>query len=306
MVELNGNVYLIYSVGYGQTVYFNLNVAVAYNTTIAAIVTGYEGALNTPINQSQPNGAPYSGVNQPIQQYDVGTGTNANPIAGNWTPLATSAGYAAAQRSSNTIIGSTAGDICDSYDNSTVWGADQWASVMVKRPASTTSQVGISLRQNTSGAATAYRFYWTYSSGSGGVGTWFIDKLVAGVTTNLATGALTVSDNDVLMAAVVGTNLMFFYNGLQFVAVTDTSISSGAAGFALMPVTSTANAVLQNWQGGSFRNPANGTGHRDFYTEKCWFQWKSGRWTFHHCLQQQRDSGKLSRPVSAGHCRSGK
>jgi|SRR5580658_222029 hypothetical protein len=241
ILAANGNLYLFYSSGFASTADFLVNLAIATNTTFSQLVGSYEGVLD----------APFSGtisLNLNTLALDNFTRANANPIGGNWTPLATVSGFLAAQLASNLAEPSAAGN-ADSWWNALTWGNDQWSEVTVA--ACVSSYVGISLRQSTAGAVTAYRLFWNGTLGASG--TWTIQKVVANTFTTLASGSLTLNAGDSLLGVVVGSNLLFYWNGYLFAAATDSAIASGAAGFMLATAGAVTAASINSWKGGQFQ-----------------------------------------------------
>jgi hypothetical protein len=219
------------------------NAAIAYNTTLAQLVSTYIGVIGAPIS-----GSPAINLDQ--LGSDPGTGTNANPIGGNWTQLASGGGFGPAQRLSNLIEAATV-DTADSYWNALTWADDQWSQITVAA-CSASSFIGVILRANTSGVASAYRVIWTGTLGS--PGTWHIQTLINGVATNIQSGTgVTVNVGDTIMGACNGPNIWFYWNGILLGTVVDSTFTSGAAGFMLLPVTSVSNAQISAWSGGSFR-----------------------------------------------------
>jgi Chitobiase/beta-hexosaminidase C-terminal domain len=244
-----GNCYLYFSITIaGVPTGGGISAAIAFNTTLAQLVSGFEGVNGLPIS-GFPN------LNLNTLASDPGTGANANPIGGNWTPLATSGGFVAAQRSSNLIEPSATGS-ADSWWNALTWNPNQWAMVTVAT--CTGSSVGVSLRQNTSGVITAYRMYWTGTLGSGG--TWSIQKEINGTPTTLASATgITLNVGDTLMGVVNASNLEFYWNGFLVGCAIDTSIAIGAAGFLVSSAVAAADAQISAWSGGNYEAPpANG------------------------------------------------
>ena len=195
-------------------------------------------------------------VPYPLGSLDLNTlasdSFSANDIA-NWTQLSSASGWGAAQITGNTMEAATVVN-ADSWWNACTWLPDQWSRITVAACAG--SSIGVSLRQNTSGTATSYRLYWTGTLGS--AGTYYIDKEISGISTNLFSGALTVSTNDVLLGVAIGTNIYFYQNAFLVMAVSDSSIANGAAGVLLAPASAIANAQISAWSGGNFNNQYNG------------------------------------------------
>jgi Chitobiase/beta-hexosaminidase C-terminal domain len=217
-------------------------LAIAPNVTLAQLVAGYEGVRNVPFDLSD--------LNLNTQASDNFTRSNANPIGGNWTP--TVAGNTS-QIASNLVEPSAITNNNDSYWNGFTWDNDQWARVTVTTCAAN-SAVGVSLRQSTSGADTCYRFIWVGTLGTSG--TFFIQKRIAGVLTNLQSGPLTLNVGDTIQGAVIGTNLWMYQNRriVNTAPLTDSSITSGSGGFAVTAVTTVTNAQVSSFVGGNFQD----------------------------------------------------
>lgn len=242
LVSANGNLYMYFSAdsdginGVGRVI----NVATAPSMTVAQLVSSFEGIVNIPI----PDGL---GLQLNTLASDTFQRANANPIAGNWSPLLVGQ---TAQLLSHTVTSSVAGTPGDSYWNAIVWGADQWSKITVG-PMVTGSFVGASVRENTSGVQTAYRFVWGGTTGTSG--TYFFQKVVAGAFTTIDSNALTVNVGDTLTICAVGTQISTYWNQVLISTVTDSGIATGAAGFEVDAVGSVNSAAITAWSGGNFQ-----------------------------------------------------
>jgi hypothetical protein len=246
MVSALGNLYLMYDLGTDGSEGV-VNVAVASNTTVAQLVTTYEGVV----------GAPSSGnpsLNLTTLATDPGTGTNANPAGGNWT---TNPNYFAIQRNSNLLEPSstTAGDRAGiAYWNPISWSNDQWASVVAAASASSSTAVAVSLRQAVP-AKTLYYIDWAGELGT--TGGWNIVKIVAGTATTLqnGSGSLKMSVGDTLMGVVNGSLIYCYWNGALIGVASDSSITSGEAGIYIQgDGISTSDAAVSSWSAGFFQS----------------------------------------------------
>ncbi len=239
LVEANGNVYLYATyTSNGADAEYNVECFIAYNTTIAQLVASNQGLIDVPV----PADISATLSTQISDSF-------ASSLSANWHQLSSASGFCAARwLSANKIGAVTVGDNADSYNNAQTWYQDQWAQITVETCAAG-STVGVSLRQNTSGTATAYRFYWTGTAGS--PGTFKIDYCAAGVSTTLGTGTITVALGDTLAAAVIANNLMFYQNGYLLDVVQDSNITSGSPGFLVNPVSSTTNAAIGSFASGN-------------------------------------------------------
>ena len=246
LISVNGTLYLFYtavadgSTGSGYVV----NMATANSTSLAQLIQTYEGIIDIPI--------PFSTLQLSALASDNFNRANANPIGGNWTQLSTAAGFQPAQIVSNQVEGTIAGDNSDSWYNAVPWPNDQWAKITVEA-CTASSYVGVSLRQNEGGTLTAYRYYWNGTAG--GTGTFSAQGVVAGrlaVVINV-TGAK-VNDGDVLLASIIGSQMSLYQNG-NLIGTGQRHVesrASGAAGFAIAPITAVTNAALGVWSGGKF------------------------------------------------------
>jgi hypothetical protein len=223
---------------------------IASSTTLAQLVTGYEGVVNVPI--------PQSSVNLTTLGSDVfarsGPGMGAN-----WTNITTTGSWGGTQIASSGVVEALAtSSSAQSFYSAASWPNDQWASVTILADTGV-SVAGVILRQATSGVATAYRLYWRADNT-----TWYIDKYVNGSQINLSgttSGTITFSSGDVLTGAIIGTNLYIYKNGFLLATCADggTPIASGAAGIILYAAADVANAQISTWTGGGFQSaPDNG------------------------------------------------
>lgn len=239
IVEANGNLYMFATASYNGATAYEVATYIAPNMTLAQLVAGGEGLLDIPIPTALSTQLP-----------TTASDGFASSLSSQWAQLSTASGFCAAQwLSANEIGAVTTGADADTWNKSVTWYPNQWAQVTVK--ACTGSSVGVSLRQNMSGQATAYRFYWTGTAGTSG--TFYIDLVNSGVVTHLVSGSTTVNLGDTLTGVVIANNLTFYQNGLLLAAVVqDSTIASGAAGFTVNAASSTANAAIGSFVGGSF------------------------------------------------------
>lgn len=179
---------------------------------------------------------------------------DANPLDGSWTQLASGGGFGPAQLVSNAVEGASAGVNADSWFNGISWPNDQWAQITVIGLSN--SFIGISLRQSTSGAETAYRFVFGQGSTGGSV-PYIIQLANAGSFSTLRSGSATLNNGDLISAEAIGTTLNFYVGASLIDSVSDATIASGAAGFMIAPISSTGNAILDDFSGGSFSAAGN-------------------------------------------------
>lgn len=225
-----------------------IGAAKAANTTFAQLVTGYEGVSNVPI--------PW-GLGTPLQLATQATDNfnraDQNPIAGNWTQVSSLSGFGQAQLSGNQVIANVAGTRASYWWNAQSWNADQWASIKVTTCLAN-SNLGVSLRNSTSGAATCYMCLFLGTAGS--AGTIRIQKFVTGTFTSLFSATnFTVNLGDIITGSVIGTQLSMYVNGNLWLTGTDGSIASGAAGWVVNGTTLNTNAAIDDWVGGNISTP---------------------------------------------------
>lgn len=245
IISALGNCYLFYTAssnGSSGTTY-TVNAAIAPSTTLAQLVTTFEGVQNIPIS-SNP------GLNLQVLASDDFNRPDGS-LGANWT-LLNFTNFVPAQIVSHKVTSTAAGGNCDSWYNAIAWPNDQWSQVTVNTCLAS-SFVGISLRQVSAGSSsTAYRIYWNGTTGSSG--TWNIQRLQFGTFTTLASGSLTLNIGDTLLGAVVGSNILLYWNRLLIAVISDSALTSGNAGLLVIPVTTISNAAISAWSGGSFQN----------------------------------------------------
>lgn len=240
-VVANGNIYLYYTYTQTSGAEIRVDAALASGFTPAQLTATYEGVFNVPFT-----GLPSLNLNTLAS--DPGTGANANPIAGNWSPRV--AGDTA-QRLSNVINASAVATPADSYWNALTWNADQWSQITINNETNG-SFLGPAVRISTGGVATAYRLIVEGGTGSGA--SLAVQSQVTGTSTNLATLPFTISVGDTIMAVVIGTNLLVYWNGYLIYNASTSSIASGAAGFELQGTTLVTNSGISAWSGGNFQS----------------------------------------------------
>jgi hypothetical protein len=188
---------------------------------------------------------------------------DANPIGGNWTPLSTTGLWTVAQLISDEVYGTVVvpvgdGIASDSFYNAVTWPNDQWAETTIGSLLNF-GTVGVSLRMATDGSQNEYSFI---VQGDGvHQGSWEIQAVNGGAFTVLASGFLpTTAAGDIVRGEVQGNVLRMFYNGTLLGEVTDSSISSGAAGFAIEPSSvAVTDVAISSWRGGSILQFGNAT-----------------------------------------------
>lgn len=248
----DGSMHLYYDSGCDFGIQVGISAAVIPHTTLSQLVASNEGVFNVPVS-----GFPQ--LNLLTLASDPGTGPNANPIGGNWSPLAVSGAFGTAQRISNTFESSSTGaPNSDSYWNAITWGADQWSQSTVC--VNNGVFVGADSRMSTTGAITAYRMYWNGTLGNSG--TLAIQREVAGTATTLFSNTgLTVNVGDTIMNVTIGNVIYYYWNGYLIGSVSDSTNTTGAVGFQMASgAGSVANAAICAWSGGTFQSTSASIG----------------------------------------------
>jgi hypothetical protein len=174
------------------------------------------------------------------------TRANENPLSdgGNWTQFASTAIFGTAKLVSNNAEAASLTN-ADMVWTGATWPADHWSEVTAA--ATNASYIGACVRVNI-GAFTSYRLYWQGTLG--GSGTLTIQKWNAGTATVLVTTSATVNVGDKIRAVALGSWLFLLLNGIQQLAVKDTSFATGSAGLIITPVTAITDTRLSGWSGG--------------------------------------------------------
>lgn len=224
----------------------------ASNMTPAQVVNTYEGVQNYPIPNDKLSSQLITLASDNFQR------ANANPIGGNWTPLLAADKAQIVSDAVNPSAISTPGD---SFWNALSFPNDQWAQVTVGAISGTTSFVGPAVRMNTSGTQSDYRVNWG-GAATGAAGTIALQKYVSGTFTSLQSRALTLNVGDTITLSAIGQDLAVYWNNFLVLATTDSSLTSGAAGFSIYSGVATADAVITAWSGGNFQSipPISSTG----------------------------------------------
>lgn len=170
---------------------------------------------------------------------DSATGSNANPIGGNWTTMG---GEADMQRLGNTFTPSVTGADCAARNTSVSVGANQYAQakVTVTGTAGAGSGIGVGLRMS-SGARTYYRLVIDHAASNNVE----LCKFVAGTFTSIwIRTSGTWSNGAMLRLEAEGTTLRAYLDGIQIGAnVTDASIASGDTGIAYSSAETSASLI---------------------------------------------------------------
>jgi hypothetical protein len=256
LVSANGNLYFYWTKTNDGIANGGIQAALASSTTLAQLVTGWEGVLN----------APFCAVPS-LNFTTLGSDNFARSGPGmgaNWTNITTTGAWDGTQIVSSGIVEALNTSVSgQSFYSGATWPNDQWCQVTV--PAcSGTSVVGGILRQDTSGAATCYRFYWCGVLGTSG--TMIVDKYVGGTSHSSDLGAntiagITLNVGDTITGVIVGTKLYVYWNNYLILSCIDTGtpIASGAAGILIYTAGPLADAQISAWSGGGLQAvPDNG------------------------------------------------
>lgn len=175
---------------------------------------------------------------------DSFTGSDANPIGGNWTTV-TSEG--ALKRVSNTCAPASLSSDSGARNTAATWPNDQYSQCKVT-VSGTDAQSGIGPACRIASAAeTLYRVVIN-SAGSNNV---TLAKIVATAYTQIWTRTASFTNGDLVRLEAQGTTLRVFIAGTQVgTDTTDSSISSGAAGIGYSSASSSAS--VDDWEGGDF------------------------------------------------------
>ena len=251
LVEANGNVYLYFSAkSAGQNANNSvINCAIAYSTTIPELVGTYEGMYDVPFITKAGLALNLTQTASDNFQRD-----NANPISGQWTELNTGdSNYTTAQLTGNFVQSNAASKGSSYWYNGVSFNSDQWTQVTIAA-CQANSYVGVTLRASTSNATTCYTVLFYGATGS--AGKLSIGKYLNGSYTDISGELATpvVNVGAVLTASVIGQTIAAYINGDLVATVTDTSITSGSAGFYLYPSNAANYAAISSFAAGSVNN----------------------------------------------------
>lgn len=230
IVEVNGKSYMFY----GCT------------ASGAASGSGFQIALattNQPISQVVKQAADSGDL--PIQL--ASDNFQRGSLGANWTQ----ASHGGMTIASNVAVPATTGAVDGASYNAITWPNDQYSEVT----AGTGFKAGAGANFifplcRVGGTPAAPTYYVAFVENSGTV---FIEKTVAGTTTNLTNPAITitVNDGDVYRLEVVGTTITFYQNGIPIQSQTDASITSGPAGMGSQAAATASLAPISLWAGGA-------------------------------------------------------
>lgn len=181
------------------------------------------------------------------------TRANENPLSdgGKWSTLVESVSNPM-QVVSNAAEATVANARNTSYLSGVSLPANQWASLTIGAPLF--SVAGVYLRVTSGASFVYYRFVIDIATGQ-----WLIQGVItpAGVLTTLAiVSGAAITTGDVMLFTAIGSTLTGYKNGIEIVAVTDSTLPSGAAGFGDNPATSVTNGTFTRFSAGQFINGA--------------------------------------------------
>ncbi len=174
----------------------------------------------------------------PFSASDNFTRANNTTLGSNWTLNSGTWGINYNMAASLTT---GTGSLAAVHWNAHSFGNDQFSeTTLTGRPDSGgTAFSGPAVRMD----ASAQTWYHLVTDGHA----WSLKKLVAGVSTTLASGTEEFIDGTVLRLEVIGSILTFYANSLQKSTITDSAISSGSAG---MVSVNTSVPLQDSWSGG--------------------------------------------------------
>ena len=178
------------------------------------------------------------------------TGSDANPIGGNWTTVTASHDL---QRVGNRVRNSGTAGPAAAYHNAITPPDDQWAQITL-----TTMVSGMAPCIVTRVSTTAEDYYAVCPQGG------FLDihKRIAGVKTDLSANFETFAAGNTLMVESQGTDLRAFINGANVENNSDGSLTSGRFGILIFASASTADIEGDDFIGGDFTSTAGAVRRR--------------------------------------------
>lgn len=138
------------------------------------------------------------------------------------------------------------------FDSANSYNADQYAQGVIHFTSSP-NYVGVSVRNDTSdpnGTSSNAKKQLYYFEVSPTTGDRYFAKKVAGTETQLGDSLVTVADSDLIRIEASGTTITCKINGSTIFTVTDSSLSSGAAGWGGEGNGATS-MFLDDWEGGN-------------------------------------------------------
>jgi hypothetical protein len=243
-VEVNGQCYMYYTadnnIGSGANYVIEASIA---SMTAAQLVLTREGVQNYPLSGAASQNFSTTASDN-FQRADGSLGPN-------WSDVTGLSG--SAQIISHEVTSSAINANADSYYSGTAFAADQWAQIIVAACANN-SFIGVDLRAS---ATAAYRLYWNGTLGTSGsfaIQKWFGGNFTQLLPGNAPISGLTLHAGDTITGVIIGSRIMYFWNGVMIAAVTDTDIATGSPGLLAVPATNVTDTFISGWSGGTFKD----------------------------------------------------
>lgn len=176
---------------------------------------------------------------------------NENPLSdgGNWDVVHGGVSYASHRLLNNACIPTGAVNNANFFSGIS-WPSDQYAEVTL---GSVTGLIYAALARCSSSAASFYKALLNALSQSV-----LLSVTNAGAATTLGSASgITPSVGDVIKVQAQGTTISLFYNGIQKVSVTDSTLSSGSAGLFTVYNQTPSDTAISAWDGGNLTSGAS-------------------------------------------------
>jgi hypothetical protein len=188
------------------------------------------------------NAPPSGGDDAGVVATDNFNHADANNLGGNWTSL----------DGDIDIVSNAATTTVNSF-NVSYWSAnafnnDQYSKIRIATdPLTPNAIIEITCRVSGTPGAGNYSFYAVWQNS----GQWGMYKQVGATSTDLiAPTNQTFVTNDVIEIRAVGTTISFYLNGSFVQSATDSSLSSGSAGFNIF-ASNDEDPLAEDWEGGN-------------------------------------------------------
>lgn len=169
-------------------------------------------------------------------------------LGANWTPNAIRAGMTIA---SNEAIPASTGATDGASYTGISWPNDHYSEVTAGPGWKAGSGANIlTAYARIGGSSASPTYYVMFVQNNGAI---FTEKCVAGTTTNISGGGLsvTVNDGDVFRIYAVGSVISIYQNGQWLASYTDSSIASGSAGMGANAAATATLCPIAAWAGGA-------------------------------------------------------
>jgi hypothetical protein len=174
---------------------------------------------------------------------------NANPIDGNWSPVAANVTANQWQIVSNlaepntTTLNAFGGD----YYNALTWANNQYTEITASI-SGTSIYAGPGVRWQTNNSDDGYGFLYS----SAGLGFGFLQRYTAGTGTTFSSVYTTFANTDVIRLGVSGLDFFITQNGNLILTGSDSTYSSGSGGMIYFYASagSASNITVNSWAGG--------------------------------------------------------